>query len=444
MMAPIDVSEIVNEAQFNAYHARIVMLCGALVLFDGFDLSAISYAAPDFANLFALRPTMIAPVFSAGLFGLTLGGILCGPIADRIGARRVFAACGTIFGLFSLATAGARGINELLAERFVAGLALGGVSPIAIAILSDMLPKRFRIAVTMVISVSASLGAIAAGQAYGFLALFGWRTIFWIGGLLPLMLAPLILLLMPEPLEFLVMRGAPPSRIRAILSRIEPRRDFSRQTRFTVPPENKPGFQPIQLFSDGRGAITIALWMVFIASLVAIYFLLQWLPTLLSADGFSKTEIVLVTNGLQFGALLGALIAAPLVVRLPPFLVAAAGYFFAALAVLGFAAASGSHVFLAIIALCIGILIMGAQSVLTVSSAGAYPCSMRSTGLGWGFGIGRAASALSPAIAGALVAMQWRPAELFMTASVPTALAALFALVVHHLMQRQSRHSVSA
>ncbi|HUC16772.1 MAG TPA: MFS transporter [Acetobacteraceae bacterium] len=437
-MAPTDVSEVVNAARFNAYHGRILALCGALVLFDGFDLSAIGFAAPEFANQFAIKPAMIAPVFSAGLLGLTLGGIVCGPIADRIGARRVFAACGVIFGLLSLAIADATSVGELLIMRFIAGIAIGGASPIAIAIASDILPSRLRTTVTMVLSVSASLGAIAAGHAYGgLLTFFGWRGVFWIGGLLPLMLAPLILLLMPEPLEFLVMRGAPPAQIQAILARIEPRQDFSRQTQFTVPRENKAGFQPVLLFRDGRAAITVSLWVVFVVSLIAIYFLLQWLPTLLSADGLSSIEIVRVVNGLQLGGLFGVLFAALLVVRLPPFLVAAAGYFCAALAVLGLAAAEGSHLLLALIALSIGIFLLGAQSVLNVSSAGLYPCCMRSTGVGWGFGVGRAGATLSPAMTGTLVALQWRPAALFMTASVPAALAALFMLMVHHLIQRR-------
>ena len=433
--ATTDVSEVVNAARFNTYHARIVALCGALVLFDGFDLSAISYAAPDFASQFAVKPMMMAPVFSVGLLGLTLGGMVCGPIADRIGARRVFAACGALFGMFSLAILDTNRMGELLAERFLAGLALGGASPIAITIASDILPSRLRTAVTMMMAVSASVGAIAAGPVYGFLTFSGWRSVFWIGGVLPLLLVPLILLLMPEPLEFLVMRGAPPAQIRAILARIEPRQDFSCQTLFTVPRENEAGFQPVQLFRDGRAAITVSLWIVFIVSLIAIYFLLQWLPTLLSADGLSRIEIVRVVNGLQLGGLLGVLLAVPLVVRLPPFLVAGGGYFCAALAVLGLATTEGSHLLLAFIALSIGVFLFGAQSVLNVSSAGLYPCCMRSTGVGWGFGIGRAGAALSPAMAGALVALRWRPTALFMTASVPIVLAALFMLVVHHLIQ---------
>ncbi len=440
-MTPIDVSAVVNEARFNIYHARIVALCGALVLFDGFDLSAISYTAPDFVQLFAVNPRVIAPVFSVGLLGLTLGGILCGPIADRIGAKRVFAACGALFGLFSLAILDTNRMGELLVERFLAGIALGGASPIAIVIVSDILPARLRTAVTMMMAVSASIGAIAAGPVYGVLTFFGWRTVFWIGGVLPLLLVPLILLLMPEPLEFLVMRGAPPERIRAVLARIEPRQDFSRQAEFTVPLENEAGFQPLQLFRDGRAAITVSLWTVFVVSLIAIYFLLQWLPTLLSADGLSKSEIVPIVNGLQLGGLLGVLIAVSLVIRLPPFLVAGAGYSCAALAVLGLAVAHGSHLILAGIALSIGIFLLGAQSVLNVSTAGVYPCCMRSTGVGWGFGIGRAGSALSPVIAGALIALRWKPAELFMAAAAPLAMAVLFVLIVHYLTRRRTLRS---
>jgi AAHS family 4-hydroxybenzoate transporter-like MFS transporter len=380
-----DVSDVVDHARFNAYHLRIAALCSLMVFLDGFDLTAISYAAPQFIKLFGIERAMIAPVFFAGLLGLTLGALLFGLLADRLGAKRIFAACGVLFGVLSIATAVATTMSELLVYRFLAGLALGGASPISIAIASDYAPKHVRTSVTMIMYVSLSLGSVAAGYAYGFLTFFGWRTVFWIGGLLPVLLAPVVIALMPETLEFLVMHGAPAARIRAILARLDPRRDFSRETNFTVPQENKAGFQLVQLFQDGRAPITAMLWVVFFTSLIAIYFFNNWIPTLLTGSGLSGTEIVVISTGLQFGGIIGTLIAAPIVVRLPGFVTAGAGYLCAALAMLVLGSGGGSFWFLACAVLTVGIFLIGTQSVLNASCAGVYPPSMRSTGVGWGF-----------------------------------------------------------
>jgi AAHS family 4-hydroxybenzoate transporter-like MFS transporter len=434
-----DVSDVIEHARFNSFHLRIAVLCGVLVFLDGFDLTAISYAAPQFIKLFAINRAMIAPVFSAGLLGLTLGALLFGLVADRIGAKRTFVACAVLFGLLSIATALAATMTELLVVRFLAGLALGGASPISIAIASDYVPKHVRTSVTMIMYVSLSLGSVSAGYAFGFLTFFGWRTVFWIGGLLPVLLAPLVLAAMPEAMEFLVMHGAPAARIRAILARLDPTRDFSSETSFTVARENKAGFQPIQLFQDGRAPITIVLWVVFFTSLVAIYFFNSWIPTLLTGSGLSGTEIVVISTGLQFGGIIGTLIAAPIVVRLPGFLTAGFGYLCAALAMLVLGSGGGGFWFLAGAVLAVGIFLIGTQSVLNASAAGVYPPSMRSTGVGWGFGIGRIGSVLSPGIAGVLVAMQWKPGALFMIAAVPTLLASVAILVVHWLVRRRAR-----
>jgi AAHS family 4-hydroxybenzoate transporter-like MFS transporter len=441
---PTNVSDVIDHARFNSYHVLIAVLCGALVFLDGFDLTAISYAAPQFIKLFAINRAMIAPVFSAGLLGLTIGALGFGLVADRIGAKRTFIACAVLFGLLSIATALVTSMTALLIVRFLAGLALGGASPISIAIASDTMPRRVRTSVTMIMYVSLSLGSVSAGYAFGFLTFFGWRTVFWIGGLLPLLLAPVVYGLLPEALEFLVMHNAPAARIRTILARIDPSRDFSQETSFTVARENKAGFQPVQLFQNGRAPITIALWVVFFTSLVAIYFFNNWIPTLLTGSGLSGTQIVVISTGLQFGGIIGTLIAAPIVVRLPGFLTAGFGYLCAAAAMLVLGSGGGSFGFLACAVLAVGIFLIGTQSVLNASCAGVYPPSMRSTGVGWGFGIGRIGSVLSPGIAGVLVAMQWKPGELFMIAAVPTVLASIAIFAVHWLVRRRARTETAA
>lgn len=213
-----DVSEVVDNAPFNAFHLSVAVLCGVLIFFDGCDLTAISYAAPQFIKLLGIDRAAIGPVFSAGLLGLTIGALCFGFVADRIGAKRTFLFCGGMFGIFSIATGLSQSLTTLLIWRFLTGLMLGGASPISIAIASDYVPRHVRTSVTMIMYISLALGGVAAGYSYGFLSVFGWRTVFWIGGILPIILAPVFWMLLPEPLVFLVMHDAPAERIRRILS----------------------------------------------------------------------------------------------------------------------------------------------------------------------------------------------------------------------------------
>jgi MFS transporter, AAHS family, 4-hydroxybenzoate transporter len=425
-----NVSDVIDNARFNAYHRLIIGLCGLLVFFDGFDLSAISFAAPDVVKMLGVERAMIAPVFSAGLLGLTLGALGFGFIGDRWGVKRTFILCGLLFGIFSLLTATASTVPVLIAYRFLAGLALGGASPISIAIASGYMPKSMRTSIVMIMYISLAVGSVAAGYSYGYMEAFGWRTVFIVGGLAPIVLSPLFFMLLPESLVQQVMRGANAAGINAILARLEPGRTFA-DTAFTVDKENKEGFQPAQLFTDGRAAITTTLWLVFFSSLVALYFFNNWIPILLTGGGLSKHEIVTITTSLQWGGVAGTLIAAPVVLKFGGFRTASIGYLIAAGAMLVLSAGQGTFVFLAIATFLVGTFLIGTQSILNASTANVYPPSMRSTGVGWAFGIGRIGSVISPAIAGVLLAMHWQPSALFMIATIPTVLASagLFVLL---------------
>ena len=436
-----NVSDVIDNARFNAYHRLIVGLCGLMVFFDGFDLSAISFAAPDVVKVLGVERAMIAPVFSAGLLGLTLGALGFGFIGDRWGVKRTFILCGVLFGIFSLLTATATTVPVLITYRFLAGLALGGASPISIAIASDFMPKKLRTSIVMIMYISLAVGGVFAGYSYGYLEAFGWRTVFIVGGLAPIILAPLFIALLPESLVAQVLHGADPARINAILSRLEPGRTFA-DTTFSVDKENKQGFQPAQLFQDGRAAVTTTLWVVFFSSLVALYFFNNWIPILLTGGGLSKHEIVTITTSLQWGGVVGTLLASPIVLKFGGFRSASIGYLIAAAAMLVLSMEKGSFAFLAIATFLVGMFLIGTQSILNASTANVYPPIMRSTGVGWGFGIGRIGSVISPAIAGVLLALQWQPAQLFMIAALPTVLASIGVFVLLRFIKAREATAV--
>jgi len=432
----IDVTAVIDNARFGRAHLRIVLLCAVLILLDGFDLGAISFAAPEFIKLLQIDRAMIGPVFSAGLFGLTLGALLFGLLGDRWGPRRVFVLCGVIFGICTLGTATATTMPTLLAWRFLAGVGLGGASPLSIAIASNVCPRRIRTSVVMVMYVALAVGQVVGGYTYALFTSFGWRSIFYVGGIVPLMLTPAFLLWLPETLPYQVMHNAPAARIRAVLAQLSPGEDFSAETRFTVSQEDRPGFQVALLFRDGRAWLTTVLWAVFFTSIVAIYFYNTWLPTLLRDSGLSQTQIIAITTAIQLGGVFGTLAAAPTVLKLGAFRTVSLGYLCAALAMLVLGSGATSFAFLFSATLAVGFFLIGTQSALNASSANVYPPSLRATGVGWGFGIGRIGSVISPSLAGLLVSLHWSPAELFRIAAAPTLLACLAAWIMLRLLRR--------
>lgn len=433
-----NVSDVIDNARFNGYHLRIVLICGLLILFDGFDLTAISYAAPDLIRHLGIDRAMIGPVFSAGLFGLTLGALGFGLIGDRLGIKPTFALCCIVFGIFTLATVIAGSMTELIAYRFIAGLGLGGASPLSIAYASGYCPKKIRTSVVMIMYINLSVGQIVAGYVYSALGAFGWEAVFVVGGLMPLILVPVMFLAMPDGIEHMVLKGVAPEKINAVLARIEPSVPAI-DTEFTIARENRQGFQLVELFRDGRAAVTSVLWCVFFTSLIAMYFFLNWIPTLLQGSGLAKTQIVVITSALPFGGIVGTLIASTVVMKVSGFRTVAIGYLCAAAAMVLLSTAGSDFVLLAIGTLAVGMFMIGTQSVLNAVAASVYPPTMRGTGVGWGFGIGRIGSILSPSIAGVLVALHWQPADLFRIAALPTLGACLAAWVVARLLAARSQ-----
>ncbi len=439
----VNVTEIIEGARLNRFHLRVVVLCALLVAVDGFDLAAISYAANDFVKYLGVSRALMGTVFSAGFVGLTLGAMTFGLVGDRWGTRRTFVLCSLVFGAFSLATAAATSLTALLAFRAIAGWGLGGATPLAVAISTDYCPRRLRVPLTMIMYISLTLGNIVAASTYGFISVFGWRTVFILGGVVPILLAPLYLWQMPERIEYLVMKRAPAARIRAILARLAPGRDFSAETRFDVPAENKESFQLAQLFQDGRAAITTMLWIVFFTSLLSLYFFSSWLPALLADYGLSKTQIVEIASSMSLGGIAGTLVTAPIVVGLGGFRTMSLGYLLGAVAIVILAKGGSSFAFLFVASLAVGFLLIAAQGVLNALCAALYPPAIRATAVGWGFGVGRCAAILSPSLAGILLALHWKATDLFLLAALPVLCAAAAGAVVMVLVRRRERQQAA-
>jgi MFS transporter, AAHS family, 4-hydroxybenzoate transporter len=431
MNAPdVNVSELIDQSRLNPFHIRVIVLCACLLFFEGFDFYAISYVAPVLGQALSISKPMLGPIFSAGQLGLMIGALVLGIAGDRWGRKRVFILCGLVFGLASLATAFTTSYVGLLFWRSIAGLGMGGAGPIAITIASDYCPKRVRAALTMVMYTGFSIGGVFAGAVNAYFLRYGWQTVFYVGGAIPILLSPVLILALPESLNYLVSRKTRGAEIAGILERLSPDTRHSADSHFVMDQAYEKKVQVPELFQSGLGRRTILLWTILFVSLITLFSLTNWLPTLFNSLGIAPKQVVAIMAVSQSAGLLGSLVTARLVVSFPPFHVAALGYTVAAALLLCLGRFGSSYAAIILVNSLLYFFLIGDQNIVNAMSGQLYPPKMRATGTGWGIGIGRIGGILGPSIAGLLLAFHWTPGRLFMLAALPTLATAAAALAL--------------
>lgn len=429
--ALIDVPDLIDQQKVSGFQIRVLALCAAVVFMDGFDAQAIGYVAPSISKLWGLPPGALKDVFAAGLIGLMLGALIFGPVADRIGRKGVIIFCTLAFGVCTLLTVTSGSVKSLLFWRFVTGFGLGGAMPNAIALTAEYSPHRSRATMIMVMfcgfSLGSALGGIFAAQL---ISRFGWTGIFWLGGLLPLALAPLLVFALPESIRLLALRGREDGHIRNIFLRINPALRFGPESRFTAHEERLSGFAVRHLFRDARAVGTVLLWVMFFMNLLNLYFLANWLPTVINNAGLSVEMAMIITSLLQIGGMVGVLSLGWLIDRFSPFRVLAGAYLVAGFFIgcIGFSGSTIGFIIPAVFGA--GFCIVGAQIGVNAMAAAFYPTSIRSTGVGWALGIGRIGSIIGPWVGGLILSLQWQTSSLFLTAVGPALCAALAAFIM--------------
>jgi AAHS family 4-hydroxybenzoate transporter-like MFS transporter len=297
---------------------------------------------------------------------------------------------------------------------------MGCIIPNSTALIGEFSPTERRVTFMMCITVGFTAGAALGGfVAAWMIPAFGWRSVFVAGGVIPFVIALFMLWGLPESLQFLAVRQRSRATLVRWLRELDPRLQIDDSTRLVAAEQSREGVPVVHLFREGRGPSTILLWVVNFMNLLILYSVTSWLPLLVAAMGYNTQTAVLMGAVLQTGGTLGAFGLAWLIARggFIPMLVATFAVATVSIALIGQPGLSLTA--LGVIVFIAGWCVVGGQPGINALSATYYPTSLRSTGIGWGLGIGRIGAIVGPYIGGVLLGQQWGTQQLFWAAAVP-------------------------
>jgi AAHS family 4-hydroxybenzoate transporter-like MFS transporter len=432
-----DVQGFLNEHGFTGYQWLIFGLCFLVVLLDGFDTAAIGYIAPSLLAEWHVARPELGPVLSAALFGLAIGALTAGPLADQLGRRYLLIGSVLVFALACLASSLSADLTQLTLLRFFTGVGLGAAMPNAVTLMSEYCPDRRRATLTNAMFCGFPLGAALGGfLAAWMIPLWGWRSVLVLGGITPAVLAALMLTVLPESVRYMVAKGYSVDRIRAALRRISP----TAATRTFVLTEPRPagtaksGLGTILSASYAVGSVM--LWISYFMGLVIFYALINWMPILFKDAGLDPKTATLISALFPLGGV-GAVFFGFLMDRANGNVVIAVGYVLTAIFVFLIGRAAGTETVLVVTVFAAGVLMNTAQSSMPALAAGFYPTQGRATGVAWMLGMGRFGGIAGSFLVAELTRRQLGLSSIFAIVAVPGLIAAV-ALFVKQMAHPES------
>ncbi|MBA4819758.1 aromatic acid/H+ symport family MFS transporter [Pantoea ananatis] len=421
----VDVRRLINQGALSGGQIRLIVLCFIVVALDGMDIAIMGFIAPSLKASWNVTNHQLGVVISAALIGLALGAMIAGPLADRFGRRLMIIFSVLFFGLWTLVTAFSHSIEQMILFRFLTGLGLGAAMPNVSTLVAEYAPERRRSFIITVVFCGFTFGAASGGFAASWLLLrYEWHSVLLLGGILPLLVLPVLIRQLPESVRFLISRGAPAERIRTILERMipgstNPHSQFqSSEADATQPDKNAIATVISPRYRTG----SLMLWGGYFMGLFLVYLIGSWLPSLVSKQGMTVTQAAIITAMYQAGGTLGSLFAGWLMDRFNANLALAVIYFCGGIAIVALGFSPAQVTVMSSIAFCSGFCFNGANTGMNALSASYYPTHARATGSSWMHGVGRIGAILSAFVGAEMLSLGWSFNLIFLLLAIPAVL----------------------
>ena len=430
------VADVIDNGEVSGQQLLVVGLCLFFNMLDGFDITAMAVVAGAVSTELSLTPDRLGWIFSFALAGMMAGAMFLAPVSDIIGRRKLIILSICLVGASIILTANASTFTEFIVLRFISGMGAGAMLACQATLAAEYSPNKYRAASVAVVTSGYPLGAMMTSVVAGIIMPeYGWRGMFWFGGVFTLAMVGVAWLLIPESLKYLFERRPEDalSRVNGILEKLK------KPTLAALPEvasdklEKRESFATVmmKLLAPEHRRKTLTLWLAFFLCFSTLYFLMSWIPKLMEDSGYTASIGHDAFFMFNLGGVIGIYTMGFLSTRWKLsnmiFLLSSSS----AVGMVIFAFAPNQLTLLMTLILLIGILQQGGFTGLYGAAAKVYPTQIRSTGIGWAIGLGRSGAVAGPAVAGYLIAAGFDMSANFIFFAIPMAIGGFIAYLLH-------------
>jgi AAHS family 4-hydroxybenzoate transporter-like MFS transporter len=437
MTPNIDVTQLIDRQPVSRFLIGILVLCTLVTLADGYNISVVAFAAPAIVRAWSLNRASLGPLFSSSLIAGLIGPFLFGTLGDRIGRRNAIIISTVMIGGFGVISGLCNSLAALVVARFIAGIGMSGALAVTIASINEFAPRRLRATFVTIAFSGTTIGSGLPGLvAAPLLAHHGWPILFYVGGVVPIILAIGIYAFLPESPKYLCLRPDRHSQLGALLRRFDPQIPLMPGSQFSLGEEvNTERFSYKQFFAGKLALLTPLLWFGAFVAQIVFHSFNSWLPTLLTDSGVPFARAAFAVVLFQFAGTLGGwCIMRPVdkIGMLPCTIL----YILSipVVAALGLPGSNATNLLL----LCSlsGFCVLGLHFAQVSCVSSIYPTSIRGMGVGWFMLFARAGGAVGPALVGFLIGRHVGVKDLFYLAAIPLAAGTAASIAVTLIYQR--------